>query len=285
MGGRARLKSPMDLRFAIESILFAAQKPLTPAELRDLCRTASEQFEEVRQHKEQLVKPSAKRILQALEQLAEEHEQSSRSYRLICVAGAWQFVTRSEYAPWVRSLVGQKPRPQKLSQPALETLAIIAYRQPLTRAEAEQIRGVSVDGVVQTLLERELIEQRGRAEVVGRPMTYGTTGYFLEYFGLKSLDDLPAAPELCRIEVQRPESLQTVEPGLATTPDPMLIAPAASENPPDAKTEAGDGNTQPDSKPADGASAAPPTDNPPRNAPENQPTKQRSQSAKTPQGH
>lgn len=276
----------MDLRFAIESILFAAQKPLTPAELRDLCRTTSEQFEEVRQHKA-LVKPSAKRIRQALEQLVEEHKQSSRSYRLICVAGAWQFVTRSEYAPWVRSLVGQKPRPPKLSQPALETLAIIAYRQPLTRAEAEQIRGVSVDGVVQTLLERELIEQRGRAEIIGRPMTYGTTEYFLEYFGLQSLDDLPAAPELCRIEVQRPEFLQTVEPGLATTPDPALASTPNSENSTEAKTEtnADNANTQSNPRPAAGNSAAPPTDNPSHHARENQPTNQRSQTAKTPQGH
>ena len=273
----------MDLRFAIESLLFAAQKPLTPAELRDLCRVAAEQCEEVRQHKA-LTKPSAKRIRQALEQLAEEHEQSGRSYRLLCVAGAWQFVTRSEYAPWVRSLVGQKPRSPKLSQPALETLAIVAYRQPLTRAEAEQIRGVSVDGVVQTLLERELIEQRGRAEVVGRPMTYGTTDRFLEYFGLKSLDELPAAPELCRIEVQRPESLQTVEPGLATAPDPAFAVPANSEDPPAAKSKTGDADTQPESKQDDGA-VAPLTDNPPCNAPENQASKQRSQAAKTPQGH
>ena len=274
----------MDLRFAIESLLFASQKPLTPAELRDLCRAAAEQCEEVRQHKA-LVKPSAKRVRQALEQLAEEHEQSGRSYRLICVAGAWQFVTRSEYAPWVRSLVGQKPRSPKLSQPALETLAIIAYRQPLTRAEAEQIRGVSVDGVVQTLLERELIEQRGRAEVLGRPMTYGTTDRFLEYFGLKSLDDLPAAPELCRIEVQRPESLQTVEPGLATAPDPTLASPADSENTPAETAKTGGSNTQPESKLADGASNALPTDNPSCNVPENQPTNQRSQAAKAPQGH
>lgn len=273
----------MDLRFAIESLLFAAQKPLTPSELRDLCRAAAEQCEEVRQHKA-LVKPSAKRIRQALEQLAEEHEQSGRSYRLICVAGAWQFVTRSEYAPWIRSLVEQKPRSPKLSQPALETLAIIAYRQPLTRAEAEEIRGVSVDGVVQTLLERELIEQRGRAEVVGRPMTYGTTDRFLEYFGLKSLDELPAAPELCRIEVQRPESLQTVEPGLATAPDPALAVPANLEDPPAAKSKTGDADTQPESQQDDGA-VAPLTVNPPRNVPENQPSKQRSQAAKTPQGH
>ena len=91
------------------------------------------------------------------------------------MAGSWQFVTQPEYAPWLKALVGHKVRPPRLSQPALETLAIIAYRQPITRAEIEQIRGVAVDGVMQTLVERGLVEQLGRAEVVGRPMTYGTT--------------------------------------------------------------------------------------------------------------
>ena len=136
--------------------------------------------------------------------MAQEHEQAQRSYRLACVAGAWQFVTQPEYAPWLKALVGHKLRPPRLSQPALETLAIIAYRQPITRAEIEQVRGVSVDGVMQTLVERGLVEQVGRAEVVGRPMTYGTTALFLEYFGLRSLEDLPAADELRRIVVQKP---------------------------------------------------------------------------------
>ena len=208
----------MELHLALESLLFAAQKPMTAAELRDLCRTTAENYEGVREHKP-LVKPSSKKIEEELEKLATQHEEAGRSYRLICVAGAWQFVTHADYAPWVRTLVGQKPRPPKLSQPALETLSIVAYRQPLTRAEAEQIRGVSVDGVVQTLLERGLIEQRGRAEVIGRPMTYGTTPQFLEYFGLKSLEDLPAAPELQRIVVERPEALQTVDPELETVSD------------------------------------------------------------------
>ena len=205
----------MELHLALESLLFAAQKPMTAAELRDLCRSTAEHYESVREHKP-LTKPSTKKIEEELEKLAEQHEKAERSYRLICVAGAWQFVTHVDYAPWVRTLVGQKPRPPKLSQPALETLSIIAYRQPLTRAEGEQIRGVSVDGVVQTLLERGLIEQRGRAEVIGRPMTYGTTPQFLEYFGLKNLNDLPAAPELMRIEVERPDALQTVETELET---------------------------------------------------------------------
>ena len=99
-------------------------------------------------------------------------------------------------------LVGAKPRPPKLSNPALETLAIIAYRQPITRAEMEQIRGVTVDGVVQTLVERELIEVRGEADAPGRPRLYGTTPFFLEHFGLKGLGELPAADELRRIQLE-----------------------------------------------------------------------------------
>ena len=94
----------------------------------------------------------------ALEQLAQDHEAAARSYRLVCVAGSWQFVTQPEFAPWLKALVGVKARPSRLSQPALETLAIIAYRQPMTRAEIEQIRGVNVDGTMQTLLERGLVE-------------------------------------------------------------------------------------------------------------------------------
>jgi segregation and condensation protein B len=111
----------------------------------------------------------------------------------------------------------------------LETLAIIAYRQPITRTEIEQVRGVAVDGVMQTLLERGLVEQLGRAEVVGRPMTYGTTPAFLEYFGLKSLEDLPAADELRRVVVPRPEGFATVDPGLATAPPEALTAAAEGQ--------------------------------------------------------
>jgi segregation and condensation protein B len=108
-------------------------------------------------------------------------------------------------------------------------LAIVAYRQPLTRAEIEQVRGVAVDGVMQTLLERGLIESRGRAEVIGRPMTYGTTALFLQYFGLRSLEDLPAADELRRVPIQKPESLATVDPGLATAPPEQLALRAEEQ--------------------------------------------------------
>src|SRR5258706_329670 len=198
-------------------------------DLRDIFEdkwTVSEKIEQLMQALRALKKVKETELTGALEGLAREHEQAGRSYRLACVAGSWQFVTQPEYAAWLKALVGHKLRPPRLSQPALETLAIIAYRQPIMRAEIEQVRGVTVDGVMQTLLERGLVEQAGRAEVVGRPMNYGTTPLFLEYFGLRSLEDLPAADELRQIPIQRPEGLATTEPGLATAPPEQLALPA-----------------------------------------------------------
>src|SRR3989440_12942969 len=170
----------MELKNILEAILFSAQKPLSLKELRDVFATAVEHAEgnEVARG---LKKIKEEQLEGALEELAKEHEAAARSYRLACVAGSWQFVTQPEFAPWLKALVGHRLRPPRLSQPALETLAIIAYRQPITRAEIEQVRGVTVDGGMQTLAERGLVEQMGRADVVGRPMTYGTTGLFLEY--------------------------------------------------------------------------------------------------------
>src|SRR5438477_506342 len=233
-GRRTQPRPPrlMELKFILEAVLFSAQKPLSPAELRDVLAEAAGQAEDETARAFGKVKPSD--LNAALEQLARDHAAAARSYRLACVAGSWQFVSQPEYAPWLKALVGEKMRPSRLSQPALETLAIIAYRQPLTRAEIEQIRGVSVDGVMQTLSERGLIQQIGRAEVVGHPMTYGTTSLFLEYFGLRSLEDLPAADELRRIPAQKPELLLAVEPGLATAPPEQLILEAAGGHKPEA---------------------------------------------------
>jgi segregation and condensation protein B len=235
----------MDLKFILEAILFSAQKPLSLKELREVFAGAVEHAEG-NETVRGLKKVKEEQLTAALEELAREHEAANRTFRLVCVAGSWQFVTQPDYAPWLKALVGHKARPPRLSQPALETLAIIAYRQPLTRAEIEQVRGVAVDGVMQTLLERGLVEQLGRAEVVGRPMTYGTTAVFLEHFGLRSLEDLPAADELRRIPVQKPESLATVDPGLATAPPDQLAAqgteaqPAAPDPAPAAPTEGGE---------------------------------------------
>jgi segregation and condensation protein B len=211
----------MELKFILESLLFSAQKPLSVKELRDVF-TAAADAEGADATAQSLAKIRDGELTAALEQLAREHETAARSYRLACVAGAWQFVSQPEYAPWLKALVGQKIRPPRLSQPALETLAIIAYRQPITRAEVEQIRGVNVDAVMQTIMERGLVEAVGRAEVVGRPPTYGTTALFLEYFGLRGLEDLPAADELRKMVVQKPPAPVTVEPGLATTPPEQL---------------------------------------------------------------
>jgi segregation and condensation protein B len=211
----------MELKLILESLLFSAQKPLRVKELHDVFAAAAE-AEGADVTAQSLAKVKDGELTAALEQLAREHETAARSYRLACVAGAWQFVSQPEYAPWLKALVGQKIRPPRLSQPALETLAIIAYRQPITRAEVEQIRGVNVDAVMQTIMERGLVEAVGRAEVVGRPPTYGTTALFLEYFGLRSLEDLPAADELRKIVVQKPPAPVTVEPGLATTPPEQL---------------------------------------------------------------
>ncbi len=220
----------MELKLILEALLFSAQKPLSLKELRDVFASAVEHAtddETVRG----LRKVKESELTLALEDLARDHEQAQRSYRLACVAGAWQFVTQPEYAPWLKALVGHRLRPPRLSQPALETLAIIAYRQPITRAEVEQVRGVNVDGVMQTLLERGLVEQVGRAEVVGRPMTYGTTGVFLEYFGLRSLEDLPAGDELRRMVIQKPAGLVTADPGLATVPPEQLALPTERHQP------------------------------------------------------
>jgi len=228
----------MELKSILEAVLFSAQKPLSLKELRDVFATAVEHAEG-NEIARSLKKVKEAQLTAALEELAKEHEAANRSYRLACVAGCWQFVTQPEFAPWLKALVGHKLRPPRLSQPALETLSIIAYREPITRAEIEQVRGVTVDGVMQTLLERGLVEQVGRAEVVGRPMTYGTTSLFLEYFGLRSLEDLPAADELRRIVVQKPEALVTADPGLATVPPEQLALAAEEQKPSETKSEPG----------------------------------------------
>jgi segregation and condensation protein B len=208
----------MELKFILESLLFSAREPMSAKSLRDLLGEAAEQNPAAQPFR----KVKTDELTAALEQLAKEHETAGRSFRLTCIADQWQFLTQPEYAPWVRALLGVKPRATRLSQPALETLAIIAYRQPITRAEIEQVRGVMVDGVMQTLLERGLVEPVGRAEVAGRPNTYGTTVAFLEHFGMRNLDELPAADELRRLPIQKPEGLLTTEPGLATVPPQQL---------------------------------------------------------------
>src|ERR1041385_6470307 len=147
----------MELKSIVEAILFSADKPLSLKELREVFAGAVE-------HAEGSEFPAAfKRVKEqqlttALEELVNEYQSGNRPYHLVCIAEAWQFVTQPEFAPWLKALVGHRARPPRLSQPALETLSIIAYRQPITRAEIEGVRGVTIDGVMQTLLERGLVE-------------------------------------------------------------------------------------------------------------------------------
>ena len=128
-------------------------------------------------------------IEKAIEILKEEYSKDDRSFTISELAGKCRIVTKPEYMPWISNLY--KPERERLSGPSMETLAIIAYKQPVTRAEIESIRGVNVGGVLNTLLEKDLVKIKGRRDVVGKPFVYGTTEKFLEIFGLNSLDELP----------------------------------------------------------------------------------------------
>ena len=183
----------MTLAKIIEAVLFSAQKPLSIREITtaikgaqdDAAADGANDFSRVREPE----------IAAALEQLKIEYVQQERAFQLVEKAEGWQLVTEPQYAQWVRQLY-PAPKPARLSAPALETLAIIAYRQPITRADVEAVRGVNIDGVLQTLMERGLVKIAGRAEIPGRPLLYETTQFFLEHFGLRDLDELPNVEEL-----------------------------------------------------------------------------------------
>lgn len=169
----------------LESVLFACGEPITFARLVEV-----------------VAGPTRAELRAALAALAERSERDRRGIRLVEVAGGWQFRTAPEHGEWVRRLFQQ--RPWRLTRATLETLAIVAYKQPLTRAEIEAIRGVDVDSVLASLLARKLVKIVGRKEVMGRPLLYGTTRQFLEVFGLR---DLTALPGLAEVASAMPESV------------------------------------------------------------------------------
>jgi segregation and condensation protein B len=168
--------NPSEIKAITESLLFAAG---TPVALRRLAEVIGVAQAEVR-------------AVSTL--LMQEYATAERGVRLVEVAGGYQFRTAAEYADYVKKFVQEKP--SKLSRAALETLAIIAYRQPLTKAEVEIVRGVDVDGVLNSLLTKKLIRVVGRKDVAGRPWVYGTTPQFLELFGLNDLSSLPPLPTI-----------------------------------------------------------------------------------------
>jgi len=166
-----------ELKYIIESLLFVAEEPLPVAKLRGILETFD-----------------GKEIRTALEVLAEEYDQRGGGFLLREVAGGWQMRSRPEYHEWIKRML--QPSPQRLSRAALETLAVIAYKQPIIRADIEHIRGVDCGGVLRQLMERKLVRVLGRKEIAGRPLIYATTKLFLEMFDLKDLNDLPTPKEI-----------------------------------------------------------------------------------------
>jgi segregation and condensation protein B len=161
----------------IESLLFVADEPLSVAKLKAVLETAD-----------------TNEIKTALHSLADRYEARSGGFGLSEVAGGWQLRTRPEYHQWIKRLL--QPSPQRLSKAALETLAIVAYNQPIIRADVEHIRGVDCGSILRQLLERKLIRVLGRKEIPGRPLIYATSKLFLELFDLKDLKDLPTPKEI-----------------------------------------------------------------------------------------
>lgn len=167
-----------EVKRVIESLLFVYQQPLT---VDNIVKIIGDQV-------------GKKQIKEVVGELVTEYQGMKRSFHLVEVDGGYQFRTKATYAPWIRNL--RKVKPTKLSQSALETLAIVVYRQPIVRAEIEHIRGVDSGWVLNSLLEKGLIKILGRKEVAGRPLVYGSSRRFLEIFGLRDLSALPTLQEL-----------------------------------------------------------------------------------------
>ena len=182
----------LELRQVLGALLFGAKHPVKPSEMRSvLARVAENHTASAGAFGK--VKDSD--ILSALEQLDVDLVTSHAGFHLFEVAGGFRFQTDEECAPWLREFLDVQ-KPHRLSIPALETLAVIAYRQPVSRSEIEAVRGVNVDSIVRHLLEMQLIRIVGRSSLPGRPMLYGTTQLFLEHFGLNNLDNLPGVDQL-----------------------------------------------------------------------------------------
>ena len=208
----------MQLSAIVEALLIASQNPLPSEEIARLVRARVAEAEDVRvreteEGKEIPALPDWLLVLNATspEQVAETigelnlaYQEGGRAFTLIERPKGWKLYTKLEFGEFVRQLFpGRKP--ERMSGPAMETLAIIAYRQPITKAAIEAVRGVACDGMIQKLLDRDLIRIGGRAELPGRPLLYETTDLFFEHFGIRSIDDLPNATELRKVKLPEPK--------------------------------------------------------------------------------
>lgn len=199
----------LHIQGAIEAILFVNERPVTLEQIKNALKTVN-----------------AAEIKKAISQLQKEHEERKSGMTITEIAGGYQMLSNNTYASYVRELYKTRHK-SKLSKPALESLAIIAYKQPVTRHEIEIIRGVNSDGVVTHLVDKELIKIVGRKDVPGKPYLYGTTKQFMEYFGLKSLDDLPKLEEFPSLN---PEYEKEEGAGAQNNDEPVIPENAIPEN-------------------------------------------------------
>lgn len=213
----------MQLSAIVEALLVASQDPLSSEEIARLVRARVAEADDVKLRDavdgappealpdwlNALAATASDQVAVVIHALNDTYLENGRAFALVERPKGWKLYTRAEFGEFVRQLFpGRKP--ERLSGPAMETLAIIAYRQPVTKAAIEAVRGVACDGMVQKLLDRDLIRIGGRAELPGRPLLYETTDLFFEHFGIRSIDDLPNASELRKIKL--PEGKTAAEP-------------------------------------------------------------------------
>lgn len=211
----------LELKRVLGAILFATRQPLTVNALRKVLTETAQTFGEVSLSFGKVMESDVKK---ALEELRRDTEASKIGFHLVDSSDGFRFQSDPEAGPWVRHML-DVGKPTRLSRPALETLAVIAYRQPISRAEIEGVRGVTVDHIIRLLLEMQLIRIVGRSELPGRPMLYGTTPLFLEHFGLKEIKQLPGIEELARMESAR------AKPAAATGTAQPEGSPSAEQTP------------------------------------------------------
>lgn len=183
----------INLKSAVEALIFASEKPITLEQIKKSLETSD-----------------SAGLNKTIEELSREYESQNRGIRIVEVAGGFQMATCAIFAPFLKKLFKNR-NSDKLSRQSLESLAIIAYKQPLTKAEIETLRNVNVDGVMKSLLDKNLIRVCGRKKIPGRPFVYGTTREFLEHFGLKSLQDLPKIEDFT-VMAQKKEEENDIEP-------------------------------------------------------------------------